>query len=409
MHCKFFLFAVVIGFLTPFSFRLCLDNSAFKNVYGPSPDIFRVYSAFATFTYSQLQAILPESILGEVSDWDHFLSIDLSSNSLPLKTAADFLRNRDFANLVAESGIPTPTHFVEQALCFCRNICALLLSHKVCKSKLVRGFSIFDEAIVRHGEEEDYSRECEMLRDFFVESKWISSNVKPLIYSEYHSFVAQFGSNVIEHDGEWVDFLSGYYEMHCRENLFLAFKLCCLSLANHSAIPPHFTVTLPQLASDADEFRSSVRSIQSSLSGIPNVSGLFSNPRTISPVFSLLGKGNALLSDATFSVWDVTASCSSRRRLLLNKLESRYTCTISDEEALWTSVVVSLKTSAPGPILPSGKIVQPTPFPGRARGAESSGKPKGSSPKLSTPTFSVPRVVADVPFFLTVAPAGLRS
>ena len=238
-----------------------------------------------------------------MSDWDNFLSIDLSSNSHPLKTAADFLRNRDFANLVAESDIPTPTHFVEQALCFCRNICALLLSHKVCKSKLVRGFSIFDEAIVRHGEEEDYSRECEMLCDFFVESKWISSNVKPLIYSEYRSFVAQFRSNIIEHDREWVDFLSGYYEMHCRENLFFAFKLCCLSLANHSSLPPHFTLILPRLASDADEFRSSVRSIQSSLSGIPNVSGLFSNPRTISPVFSLLGKGNALLSDATFSVW----------------------------------------------------------------------------------------------------------
>ena len=140
LHCKFFKFSGCHRVLTPFSICLCLDNSAIKDVYGLSPDIFRVYSAFATFTYSQLQAILPDSFLGEVSDWDHFLSIDLSSNSLPLKTAADFLRNRDFANLVAESDIPTPTHFVEQALCFCRNICALLLSHKVCKSKLVRDF-----------------------------------------------------------------------------------------------------------------------------------------------------------------------------------------------------------------------------------------------------------------------------
>ena len=210
-----------------------------------------------------------------MSGWDHFLSIDLSSTSLPLKTAADFLRNRDFANLVAESDIPTPTLFVEQVSCFCRNICALLLSQKVCKSELVRGFSVFDEAIVRHGEEEDYSRECEMLCDFFVESKWISSKAKLLIYSEYRSFVAQFRSNVVEHYGEWVDSLSGYYEMHCRENLFFAFKLCCLSFANHSSLPPHFTVTLPRVASDADEFRSSVRSIQSSLSGIPNVSGSF--------------------------------------------------------------------------------------------------------------------------------------
>ena len=119
----------------------------------------------------------------EKSDWDHFLSIDLSSTNLSLNTAADFLRNRDFANLVTESDIPTPTHLMEQALCFCRNICALLLSHKVCKSIVDSLF--FDEANVRHGKEEDYSSEWEMLCDFFVESKWISSNAKPLIYREY--------------------------------------------------------------------------------------------------------------------------------------------------------------------------------------------------------------------------------
>ena len=171
--------------LFPFLLFFCLDNSAFKDVYGPSPGAFRVYSAFTTFVYSQLQVILPDSFLEEISVWDHFLSIDFPSPNLPLKMAADFLRNRDFANWVAESDLPTPTHFAEQALCFCKNICALLLSHKVCKSKLVRGFSIFDEAIVRHGEEEDYSRECEMLCDFLVGNKWISNNTKPLVYSKY--------------------------------------------------------------------------------------------------------------------------------------------------------------------------------------------------------------------------------
>ena len=213
-----------------FLILFCSDNSAFKDVFEPSPDAFRVYSAFATFTYSQLQVILPDSFLGEISDWDHFLLIDLSSLDLPLKTAADFLRNRDFVNLVAESDLPTPTHFVEQALCFCKNICALLLSHKVCKSKLFRGFSIFVEAIVRHSEEEDYSRECEMLCDFLVGNNWLSNNTKPLVYSEYRSFVTLFRSHNIDYDGDWINFLSGYYEMQCRSNLFFVFKLCCLSL-----------------------------------------------------------------------------------------------------------------------------------------------------------------------------------
>ena len=228
---------------------MCLDNFAFKDVYGPSPDTYRVYSAFATYTYTQLQAILPDSILGEIcetSDWDHFLSVDLSSPYLPLKTAADFLRNRDFANLVAESNLPTPSHFLEQALCFCKNICALQLSHKVCKSKLVRRFSIFDEAIVHHGE-------CEMLCDFFVGNKWFICNSKHLIYSEYRSFVAHLRSNNVDYDGEWVDFLSRNYEMQCRDNPYFVFKLCCLSIANFTPISPHFAVTLPCIDPDADE------------------------------------------------------------------------------------------------------------------------------------------------------------
>ena len=185
--------------------------------------------------------------------------------------------------------------------------------------------------------------------------------------------------------------------MHCRDNLFFVYKLCCLSFANHSSIPTHFAVILPHLVSDVGEFDSSVRSIQSSLSGVPNVSGLFLNPRTISPILSLHWKGKNLLDDAVFSVWDITSSCSSRQRRLHNKFESRYIRTISDEETLWTSVVVS-----PRPPVQTWafriKFVQLTPFPTRSTTADSPVKHRGSSPKLSTATFSVPRVSADVSF-----------
>ena len=220
-----------------------------------------------------------------------------------------------------------------------------------------------------------------MLCDFLVGNKWISNNTKPLVYSEYRSFVAQFRSHNVDYDGEWIDFLSSYYEMHCRDNLFFVYKLCCLSLAKYCSISSHLTVILPRLVSDVGEFNSSVRCVQSYLSGVPNVSRLLSNSRTISPIFSLLGKGKNLLDDATFSVWDINSSCSSRRRQLHNKFESRYTCTISEEETLWTSVVVSPRPSVPGPSGSSGKFVQPTPFPTRSTKAASPVKPKGSSPK----------------------------
>ena len=100
-----------------FNRYLCSDNSAFKGVNGDSPpDGFRVYSAFTTFVYSQLQFILPDSFLGNISNWDHFMSIDLTSPDLPIKSVADFMQNKDFAKLVAESDLPTPTRFVEQAM-----------------------------------------------------------------------------------------------------------------------------------------------------------------------------------------------------------------------------------------------------------------------------------------------------
>ena len=193
---------------------------------GPSPpDGFRVFSAFSTFVYSQVQAILPDFFLGDNSNWDHFLTIDLSSPDLPFKTVADFLRNRDFS---AENDLPTPSHFVEQALRFCENVCILLLKRKLCMSKLVRGFSIFDEAVIRFGEKVDHTHQSEMLCDFFVQQKWVSHTAKPPILSENLSFVEKFRSHDVSYEGEWITFLTNYYELHCRETLFSIFKLCLL-------------------------------------------------------------------------------------------------------------------------------------------------------------------------------------
>ena len=366
---------------------------------GPSPpDGFRVFSAFATFVYSQLQAILPDSFLGDISNWDHFLTIDLSSPNLPYKTVADFLRNKDFADQVAESDLPTPSHFVEQALCFCKNVCILLLKHKLCKSKLVRSFSIFDEAVIRFGEEVDYTHEPEMLCDFFVQQKWVSPAAKPLILSAYWSFVERFKTHDVSYEGEWITFLTNYYKLHCRENLFSIFKLCRLSLSANLIIPPIFTLALEDLQSDVNEFQSCVRSVQSSLFGVPSVSELYSNPRTVSSVFSLLGRGQSLLEDENFTVWDTTSSCSSRRRRLSNQLDPRYACTVSDEEKLWVSLQSSPKKPDSKSVRSPPKFAVPTPIQVGPSATGNSAKNTRKSPVLGTPVVSVTRRVTDIPF-----------
>ena len=85
------------------------------------------------------------------------MSIDLTSPDLPIKSVADFMQNEDFAKLVAESDLPTPLDLSNKLFVFYENLCILFLKHKVSKSKLVRGFSVFDEAAVRYGEEVDYT------------------------------------------------------------------------------------------------------------------------------------------------------------------------------------------------------------------------------------------------------------
>ena len=362
--------------------------------------------------YSQLQTILPDSFLGDISDWDRFLSIDLSSD-LPFKSVTDFLRNKDFADLVNKSDLPTPTHFVEQALCFYKSLCTLLLKHSIRKSKLIRGMSVFDEAVILHGREEDYEEESDQLCDFLIQRDWISSSIKPLILSEYRSFFEKFRSCEVQYDTDWVTFMSGYYELQCRTDLFSVFKLCCLGISSSICIPPVFTVALPDLASDNCDFTSAVRSVQSSLVGIPNVLGLFSNPRTVAPIFSLLGKGRSLLENPDYSVWDVSSSYSSRRLRLQNKFESCFTCTVTDEERAWTSLDVDPKPSgstssspthrvtsstskSPKTPLPSSKFAVPGPIPVGLSGGSSRGFDQ--TLQLATATLAVPRFVSEVPF-----------
>ena len=194
----------------------------------------RLHSSYATFVYSQPQAIWPDSYLGDVSDWDHYLSVDLTSSDLPFKSVTDFLKNKDLADLVKQSDLPTPTHFVEQSLSFYKSLCTLLLKHNVRRSKFVRGMSNFDVAVILHWREEDYNEELEQLCDFFVQRDWISDTVKPLVLSEYRSFVEKFRSVEPDYDTDWVTFSLFFLS-------FIAVRICCpfsSYVASESSILP---------------------------------------------------------------------------------------------------------------------------------------------------------------------------
>ena len=208
--------------------------------------------------------------------------------------------------------------------------------------------------------------------------------------------------------------MSGFYELYCRAHLFAVFKLCCLGVLNSPSIPPAFIVTLLDLASDHKSFTSAVRSVQSSLSGIPNVTDLFSNPRLVAPVFTLLGNGRSLLEDPNYSVWEVSPrEVDFVVVVVQNRLESRFICTLIDKEREWTMMEVDPKQASsatvspmarvvPGtsraPKVPKPKFVKPTPFPVRTKASTSSPKNPERPLHSAIATLSVPRFVSEVSF-----------
>ena len=125
---------------------------------------------------------------------------------------------------------------------------------------------------------------------------------------------------------------------------------------------------------------------------------LFNNPRTIALIFSLLGRGKAILEDSKISGCEVFSACSSCRQRLFNRLHSRYTCTITEEGRLWTridSVPKSTSTTISPTAEKSGKFGKLSPFRVGPGTTIPSGNPFVQMPDLATPTLSVPR---EVPF-----------
>ena len=134
-----------------------------------------------------------------------------------------------------------------------------------------------------------------------------------------------------------------------------------------------------------------------------------------SHIFTLLERGGALLEDVSCSLWDILPSCSSRHQQFLNKQESRYFCTVSEEEKLWASIHASQKSSGSTKSSSSqlassrGKFVKHTPFPTRSSETASVETTQSACLVLPTPTLSGPRVVSDVPFLTADPPAGTRK
>mgnify|MGYP000868994366 CR=1 FL=1 len=326
----------------------CLDSSIFGNDSGSRDFGFRIYNHLCVFIYTQLQAILPDRFLGDIAAVDHFLKIDLDQSDLPFKSPEEFSQNQEYQVLVATSKLPRPGRFVEQSIAFYKAFCKNLLELEILHDKLLKGLSAFDVSVVHDSAENIYTEAIEDLTTHFVSTGWLNSPKKSLAVSQYKAFVTKIRCANSTRPSNWIESLSSEYEMQNRPELLSVFKLSCLCLPVSTVLPVAFTVPIEGLPDNSGSFSSCVRSLQSSVVGIPNVSTLFRDSRASARAFRLLGRGKEILKDKKFSPWNLLESSSSSRSTLLSSLEQTYCRVVSRAELLHLSAQPSSSNRTSG-------------------------------------------------------------
>ena len=338
-----------------------LDNSAFSELEGQMDSGFRLFNKFAVFLYCQLQNILPDQTLGSISVWDNYLCLDLDRTDLPFKTASGFVLNVDYHNLVIASKLPRPGKLIDQSSAFCKFFCKILLKHELVNSNLIRGLSSFDFAVMVEGSERHYVSAVEKRTTYFVNSGWLSPSDKVKCVSQYRSLATKLRADSVVKDDNWVQYLASHYEMQRRPDLLHLFRYACLCLPPFVGKVDHFEVPVPTLSSDKEMFRSCVTSLQQSYLSVPHVSSLYRDQRSIGRAFRLLGRGQDLLIDKKFSIWNFLNGSGPRRTALRGKLEAAYKRSVLQAEKVvvesgGTTLSLSRSTSnastpSPGPSL----------------------------------------------------------
>ena len=267
---------------------------------------------------------MPDVTLGNISDWDGFLQLDLNQPELPFKSADEYVLNEDFHRLVVASKLPRPSKFVDQSIAFGKALCKQFLEHEIVNCGLIKGLSAFDTAVILDGPESHYFTAIEKLSSHSVSMKLITSSDKAKVTSQYRSLVIKLRSESIPANSDWIHFLSAHHEIQCRPELFRLYKLSCLCLPPLVDIPPELTIPMPKLAVDVKMFDSCLRSLQMSYSTVPPVSSLYKDPKSVCRVFRLLGRGSDLLVDKKFSVWNFLKGSGPRRTAMLGKMEAEY-------------------------------------------------------------------------------------
>ena len=234
---------------------------------------------------------MPDSVLGNISEWERYLSLNLNRTDLPFKIADQFILNEDYHLLVTTSKLPRPGKFVEQTISFCISFCAILLSHEINKSSLVCGLACFDSAVILHGTEDQYVVAVENLTSHFVSVGWSTSSEKTKTISRYRSFVTKLRAFEVPQPEDWFQFLVSHYEMQCQPELYQVFKYASLCLPPLVKVPVPFAIPIPELGTDEDPFSFMCGRCKDIIHNCTNCVEFVSGPTVNFPCFPIVGQG----------------------------------------------------------------------------------------------------------------------
>ena len=285
--------------------------------------------------------------------------------------------------------MPRPGKFVDQSIAFCKAFCKLLLSHEVIKSDLIRGLSSFDPSVIFEVAEEQYTASIETLASYFVARGCITASDKTKATSQYRSFVTKLRDCPVPDYEDWVHYVSSHYEIQCRPELYQLYRYSCLCLSPLIKMPSPFIVPLTSLENGIETIQSCLWSLQASYQTIPHISSLYRDPKSISRVLRLLGRGTDLSTDKKFSIWNFLKGNGQKRSTLLGKLETGYRKSVLRIErppgsSRSTTPSVSRRSSAnstPSPDPTLSRVSLEVSQCAEARTDSVSGKAKGNSCK----------------------------
>ena len=295
----------------------CLDKHFFIDALSSAKEPgFRFFGQFCQFLYSMLQHLVPGASLPAVEHWDEYL--DFSFTTTNVVSVDDFLPGSVLREVLQRCKVATPTKFLELVMAFLRSFIQLLLGHSITKSRLLRGLSSFDPAILSQSTEEVYIESITALTNSLMASGWIAPGDRDLTIGEYRGYLLLVRETNTIFSEDFVAELLSDWRFQARPLLVRVFKLAYLCSYKIEVPEPDVVFNLPGMGMSRIHMVSLLNCLGSSCAYLANPENLFSSDSSLLHLRSLLDSRETIYTQRGYSIWD--SLCLRNRSQLYSRL-----------------------------------------------------------------------------------------